>query len=66
MLRWNASNVMLKTDEADNWKPDKKRSREKIDGIVALVMAAGLAQAAPPPTPVAPSVQFFPIRFNRR
>lgn len=66
VLRWNASNVMLKSDEADNWKPDKKRSREKIDGIVALVMAAGLAQAAPPPTPVAPSVQFFPIRFNRR
>jgi phage terminase large subunit-like protein len=47
VLKWMASNVMLKKDEADNWKPDKKRSREKIDGIVALVMAEGLALARP-------------------
>jgi phage terminase large subunit-like protein len=48
VLRWNASNVMLKKDEADNWKPDKRRSREKIDGIVALTMAVGRAIAQPP------------------
>ena len=38
-LRWMASNVALETDAADNWKPSKKRSIERIDGIVALVMA---------------------------
>ena len=26
-------------DPVDNWKPSKKKSRERIDGIVALIMA---------------------------
>ena len=26
-------------DAADNWKPSKKKSRERIDGVVALIMA---------------------------
>ena len=43
VLRWMASNVSLETDAADNWKPSKKRSPERIDGIVAVIMA--LAQA---------------------
>jgi len=34
-----AGNVSIETDAADNWKPSKKRSPERIDGIVALVMA---------------------------
>ena len=34
---------MASTDAADNVKPDKKRSTEKIDGMVALIM--GLARA---------------------
>lgn len=34
-----ASNVSIEIDAADNWKPSKKRSTERIDGIVALVMA---------------------------
>jgi phage terminase large subunit-like protein len=33
-----AGNVSIETDAADNWKPSKK-SRERIDGIVALIMA---------------------------
>lgn len=44
VLRWCASNVMVETDAAGNLKPSKKRSAEKIDGIVALVMAIGRAQ----------------------
>jgi phage terminase large subunit-like protein len=43
VLRWMASNVAVKTDPAGNLKPDKSRSTEKIDGIVALVMALGRA-----------------------
>lgn len=39
VLRWMADNVMVKTDPADNKKPDKATSQGKIDGIVALVMA---------------------------
>ncbi len=41
VLRWMASNVSIETDAADNWKPSKKKSVERIDGIVALIMAAG-------------------------
>lgn len=43
VLNWCASNLVFKKDEADNMKPDKKRSREKIDGMVALFNAAGRA-----------------------
>jgi len=43
VLRWMASNVSVRQDPAGNLKPDKSRSAEKIDGIVALVMALGRA-----------------------
>ena len=39
VLRWMASNVAVKEDAAGNLKPDKEKSIEKIDGIVALIMA---------------------------
>lgn len=39
VLRWMADNVMVVEDAAANIKPDKSKSRERIDGIVALVMA---------------------------
>ena len=59
VLRWMAGNVMLEKDAADNWKPSKKRSKEKIDGIVALTMAIGRAVVAePPPTTTAFFVPF--------
>lgn len=43
VLAWCADNVSLDKDPYDNWKPSKKRSRERIDGIVALVMALARA-----------------------
>ena len=43
VLRWNASNVVVRSDPAGNLKPDKERSTERIDGIVALIMALGRA-----------------------
>lgn len=39
VLRWMADNVSAIEDPAGNLKPDKSKSREKIDGIVALIMA---------------------------
>ncbi len=39
VLRWMADNVVVSTDPAGNVKPNKAKSREKIDGIVALIMA---------------------------
>jgi len=39
VLRWMADNVVITQDAAGNIKPDKNKSSEKIDGIVALIMA---------------------------
>jgi phage terminase large subunit-like protein len=47
VLRWMAGNVTIEQDAADNWKPSKKKSPERIDGIVALIM--GLERAAVQP-----------------
>jgi phage terminase large subunit-like protein len=38
VLTWMADNLIAKMDPAGNIKPDKARSKEKIDGIVALLM----------------------------
>jgi len=38
---------VAKKDPAGNIKPDKDKSREKIDGIVALIMAIDLAMRNP-------------------
>lgn len=43
VLRWMLGNVAVRTDPAGNIKLDKERSPEKIDGIVAGVMAIGRA-----------------------
>ena len=39
VLRWMAGNVVAEVDAAENIKPSKKKSTEKIDGIVAWIMA---------------------------
>lgn len=43
VLTWMASNIVARKDINNNMAPDKKHSHEKIDGIVALLMALGLA-----------------------
>ena len=47
VLNWMADNLVVSTDPAGNLKPDKGKAREKIDGIVALIMAISLACASP-------------------
>lgn len=39
VLRWMAGNVVIETDAAENIKVTKAKSKEKIDGIVASIMA---------------------------
>ena len=39
VLKWMAQNVVMRQDPAGNIKPDKEKSVEKIDGIVAAIMA---------------------------
>lgn len=40
---WCASNMILKIDATENIMPDKAKSTEKIDGIVACIMATSRA-----------------------
>lgn len=54
VLRWMASNTAAET-KGGLIKPSKDKSTEKIDGIVALVMALGLAIAEPP----APKLDYY-------
>ena len=55
VLRWMAGNVALTADPAANVKVDKQRSHEKVDGIVALVMAIGRAMTTADQDPVWPT-----------
>ena len=42
VLNWNASNLIARTDQNMNTAPDKKKSNDKIDDMVALLMAIGV------------------------
>jgi len=48
VLNWMASNLAVMQDPADNLKPAKDKSSDRIDGIVALIMALGRAALAGP------------------
>jgi len=54
VLRWCVSNVSVEEDPAGNLKPSKARSSERIDGVVALIMAIDRMdrQASITPAPV--------------
>lgn len=47
VLTWMAANAAAEIDPAGNQKFSKKKSTEKIDGIVALAMALGRAMVEP-------------------
>ncbi|WP_027142723.1 terminase TerL endonuclease subunit [Mesorhizobium sp. WSM3626] len=44
VMTWNAANAAVSRDAAGNRKLDKDRSREKIDGLVAMTIALGIAR----------------------
>ena len=48
VLRWMVSNVQIESDSAGNIKMSKKKSREKIDGLVALAMAKAAVPSEQP------------------
>jgi len=68
VLRWMASNTCVRTDPAENVKPDKEASAERIDGIVAAVMALGAwmnqeKEEEPPPPMVYENAELRPDGF---
>lgn len=46
VLRWMMGNVVAKLDAKDNIFPRKERYENKIDGVVALIMALGISNTA--------------------
>ena len=44
VLRWNVGNVVADMDPAGNLKPNKGKSKDKIDAAVAAIMALGRAE----------------------
>jgi len=48
VLTWMMSNVATLTDPAENIKPAKNKSTERIDGVVALIMALARQMVLPP------------------
>jgi len=61
VLRWMADNVQVWQDAAGNMKPDKGKSREKIDGIVAGILALGRVLAHAPAGPSIYETQGFEL-----
>lgn len=59
VLRWMISNVEILTDPAGNIKLAKNKSREKIDGVVALVMVYGIYSLMGTSENSAPSVRIL-------
>ena len=59
VLAWCAANVVVEQDPAGNLKPSKRKSTERIDGIVALVTALARANVRTETTSV------FDDRFER-
>lgn len=49
-VRWQVDNFAVAMDPAGNVKPDKARASEKIDAVVAAVMAVARATHASPPS----------------
>lgn len=45
VLRWCASNIVARKDENLNMAPDKRRSADKIDWMITLIMSIGLIVA---------------------
>lgn len=54
VLTWCASNIVAYRDVNMCMKPDKRNSADKIDDMVALLMAFGVAQQAEEIKPVSP------------
>lgn len=43
VMRWMIGNVAAKVDASGNVRPDKAKSADKIDGVVAMLMALGVS-----------------------
>ncbi|GIW15676.1 MAG: terminase [Tepidiforma sp.] len=56
VTRWMAGNVVTEMDAAGNQKPSRRNSTDRIDGIVALLMALGRAAGSSQPESAGPTL----------
>jgi Terminase large subunit, endonuclease domain len=56
VLRWMAANLVVEQDAAGNLKPSKAKSTERIDGMVAAIMALARLTAPHEPAPGEPAI----------
>ena len=54
ILTWMISNVVAQLDKKDNIYPTKERTENKIDGVVALIMAFGVSATTDESEPSSP------------
>lgn len=50
VMRWMVDSVSVKVDSAGNLKPDKATSRERIDGVIATIVAVDRATRSQGPS----------------
>ena len=50
VVRWAVGHVMVDRDPTDNMKPDKAKSKDKIDPLVSAIIALGRAMLRPKDT----------------
>jgi phage terminase large subunit-like protein len=61
VLRWCLGNVCIESDAASNIKITKAKSKDRVDGAVALAMAVGVASASSAGSVYAESLSFLTI-----
>ncbi len=61
-LRWMISNTVCHTDAKDNIYPRKEKPENKIDGVVAVIMALGRAMITPVNDKPQPRIRVLGVR----
>lgn len=61
LMTWAVSNVVVQRDNKDNIYPIKKRSRGRIDPVIATLIARKIAAMEPAPVPAPKEYQMYVI-----
>jgi phage terminase large subunit-like protein len=59
VLKWAVGNAITRADHNDNIMLDKKKAKQRIDPIAAVITAFQRAMIAPPPKPYRPTIGFL-------
>jgi len=66
LMTWSIANVVVQKDNKENIYPIKKRSRGRIDPVIATLLARKLATLEPEPVPPPPDYQIFVLGGTRQ